>query len=130
MLSGVRKGDLGPSSGPLRIGRLPASGSVSSPPAVCDVRITRQGARPGSCGPGCTIVWLKRDFKCARKALWTERQFGPAELTLEYRLYEVRAEALLLWRTNLRTAALLPNEFHSVSLTLPLPRDDHAPDAI
>ena len=75
-------------------------------------------------------MWLKRDFKCARKALWTERQFGPAELTLEYRLYEVRAEALLLWRTNLRTAALLPNEFHSVSLTLPLPRDDHAPDAI
>ena len=55
---------------------------------------------------------LERNFECARKALRIEFQFGSTELTAECTLYEVCAEAHLLWRTDLRAAALLPNEFN------------------
>jgi hypothetical protein len=75
---------------------------------------------------GHAILSLDCYFQSASKALWTEYELGPAELTREDTIYEMRAEAFLLWRTNLRTAALLPNEFHSVGLMLPLPRDAHA----
>ena len=73
---------------------------------------------------------LERDFECARKSLWTEHEFGLAELTREYTLYEMRSEALLLWRTNLRTAALLPNEFHSIRLEVLLPDDLYSPATV
>ena len=69
-----------------------------------------------------TLFSVERNFECARQALRIEYQVGSTELTAECTLYEVRAEALLLWRTDLRAAALLPNEFHSVSLTLPFPQ--------
>ena len=73
---------------------------------------------------------LERHFEGAAEALWVEHQFGAAELAYECTLYQMRSKALLLWLTNLRTTALLPNEFHSVRLIQQLPHDAYAPIAI
>ena len=37
--------------------------------------------------PTRTSARLERDFEGARKAFWTEDEFGPAELTPEYTFY-------------------------------------------
>jgi hypothetical protein len=44
--------------------------------------------------------------------LWAEHELRRAELTAEGTLYQMRSKAPSLWRTNLWTPALLPNEFH------------------
>ena len=90
----------------------------------------RSRLRTGGCYSSGLGRGLERDFECARKTLWTEQEFGPAELTRECSLYEVGSEALLFWRTNLWTPALLPNEFNSIRLTVPLPGDAHAPATV
>jgi hypothetical protein len=62
---------------------------------------------PASCG-----FWLERDFECAKNTLGIEYELRRAELTTEGTLYQMRSKALSLWRTNLWTPALLPNELH------------------
>ena len=59
-----------------------------------------------------------------------EHELRLAELTPEGTLYQMRSKALSLWRTNLWTPALLPNEFHEIRLRVLLPCDAYAPAAI
>lgn len=61
--------------------------------------------------PKADILRLKPDFKGTRKASWTERELGPAELTIKGTLYQVGPKAPLLRRTYRRAATLLPNKF-------------------
>jgi hypothetical protein len=62
--------------------------------------------------------------------LRTERKLRHADLTPKCTLDKVRSEALLLWRTDLGIPALLPNEFHSIRLKVPLPCDAYASAAV
>jgi hypothetical protein len=68
--------------------------------------------------------------RCARKALRAEHELRRAELTTEGTLYQMRSKALSLWRTNLWTSSLLPDEFHEIRLRVLLPCNAYAPAAI
>jgi hypothetical protein len=55
---------------------------------------------------------ISANFEQAKKTLGIEYELRATELSPDSTLYQMRSEALLLWRANLWPPTLLPNEFH------------------